>query len=199
MIDPKGNVTHTIYNDPNHETRTYRGWNATTGQTTGPIEIFRQYRPTIGVLTTERTVFNESLTLSATPTTTGSAGSLVPTGLESIATGNIQSLRRELTNDAGQVVQIDQYFSLTGVTYQSTIAMLGSESNDNATGNRHSQRIDYDGRGWLKRVEDSTGTITRYFYEPGTGAVPLRRRQRHHRRCQQRRTSRRTCGIAPAS
>ena len=43
--DPNGNVTYNVYNDPNHEMRTYRGWNAISGTTTGPIEIQRQYRP----------------------------------------------------------------------------------------------------------------------------------------------------------
>ena len=38
MTDPNGNVTYTVYDDPDHEVRAYPGWNSTTG-TTGPIQV----------------------------------------------------------------------------------------------------------------------------------------------------------------
>ena len=43
--DPRGFSTYVVYNDAQHEVRIYRGWDATTHTTTGPIEIDREYRP----------------------------------------------------------------------------------------------------------------------------------------------------------
>ncbi len=165
MTDPNGNVSFTVYNDPNHEVRVYRGWNATTGTTTGPIEVQREYRPVSGAPSTQRTVYRESLTLAAMPTTSGTAGSLVPTGLETITATGVQSLERRLTNDAGQTTQVDQYFSTLTMTYATATPTLGSASNSSASGNYHSKQIDYDGRGRLKRIQDATGTVTRIFYD----------------------------------
>src|SRR5713101_6565640 len=42
LTDPNSNVTYTVYNDPNHEVRTYPGWTGTT--TTGPIQVSREDR-----------------------------------------------------------------------------------------------------------------------------------------------------------
>lgn len=165
LTDPNGNVTHTVYKDAEHETRTYRGWNATTGTPTGPLEITREYRPTAGATSGQRTVYTESLSTSATPTVSGSAGSYVPTGNETINASNVQSLTRWLTNDAGQNVETNAYFSMAGVTYGQASPRLGIASNDSATGNYHSSYTDYDGRGWLKRTEDATGTISRMTYD----------------------------------
>jgi hypothetical protein len=43
-IDPDGNVTYETYNDPNHETRTYAGWNTTTQTPTLPTKDVREDR-----------------------------------------------------------------------------------------------------------------------------------------------------------
>src|SRR5205823_6065444 len=115
-IDPNQNVTFYIYKDADHEMRVYRGWSGSgsSGSTTGPIEVTRQYRdgtPDTGTATGR--VYIETLTSSATPTASGG----VPTGQESITSGNIQSLSRSITNIAGQIVETDAYFNLSGLTY----------------------------------------------------------------------------------
>ncbi len=165
MVDPNGNVTYVVYNDAAHEMRTYRGWNATTGTTTGPIEVMREYRPGAGATSGERTVYTETLTSSATPSVSGTAGNYVPTGTETIDESNIQSLERDLTNDAGQVIESDAYFSMAAITYAQASPHLGTTSNDSSTGNYHPTYLDYTSRGWLKRVEDPTGTVTRMIYD----------------------------------
>ena len=165
QVDAGGSVTFTVYNDPAHEVRTYRGWNATTGTTTGPIEIAREYRPTTPVGTATMTVYRETLTTSATPSATLTSGGYVPTGTETITAANLQSLARAVTNSAGQIVEVDRYFSFTGITYSATNLHLGTASNDSATGNYHPTYTDFDSRGVLKRVVDPSGTITRRIYD----------------------------------
>jgi RHS repeat-associated protein len=57
-IDPNGNVTYTVYNDPNYEVSVYPGWNSSTGTPTGPTQVTRQDRPGS---------YTETLTMSAAP------------------------------------------------------------------------------------------------------------------------------------
>jgi RHS repeat-associated protein len=154
LTDPNGNVTYTVYDDVNHESRIYRGWTGTT--TTGPIIVNRQNWPIVGASVGERTVYFETLTSSATPTVDGSG---VPTGQETVNSSNIQSLTRTLTNDAGQKTEVDRYPTLSGVTYSAT-PYLGT-----AGTNYYATLIAYDGRGRVKRVLAPTGTITRYLYD----------------------------------
>ena len=163
--DPKGNLTYTIYNDPNFETRIYRGWNPTSGTTATPVEVDREYRPISGAPAGQRTAYTEYLSTSAAPTSTGTAGALIPTGLEVITAANITSLTREITNTGGQTTSTLAYFSMTGVTYATATAVLGVASNDSSTGNYHELKTDYDARGRLNRVQDATGTITRTIYD----------------------------------
>lgn len=158
-VDPNGNTTYIVYKDADHEVRTYRGWTGST--TTGPIEVSREYRfgsPSSGSI---GRVYTEMLTSSATPTVANGR----PTGKEAISAGNIQTLARSLTNDAGQVVEADRYFSMSGITYSQSSIRLGTASNDTASGNYHATKTDYDGRGRLKRIEAATGTITRLQYD----------------------------------
>ena len=56
--DPNGNVTYTVYDDPDHEVRTYPGWNSATDTPTGPTEVVRE---------DEANGYVETLTMSATP------------------------------------------------------------------------------------------------------------------------------------
>ncbi len=163
--DPKGNLTYTIYNDPNFETRTYRGWNPTSGTTATPIEVNREYRPISGAPVGQRTAYTEYLSTTAVPTTTGTAGALTPTGSEVITAANITSLTREITTNGGQVISTLAYFSMTGVTYSTATAVLGVASNDSNTGNYHELKTDFDGRGRLNRIQDATGTITRTIFD----------------------------------
>ena len=162
-IDPKGNVTWTVYNDSAHEVRVYRGWDASAHTTTGPIEVYRQYWPVSGASSGQRTVYTESITTSATPTYDGTSNA--PTGQETISASNIRSLARQITNNGGQVVDELLYFSLTGVTYATATAYLGSSSNDSSTGNYHSTVYGYDQRGRLNKTVTPSGTIYRTVYD----------------------------------
>ena len=143
-IDPNGNVTYTVYNDPNHEVRVYAGWNSTTDMPTGPTQVLRQDRPG---------GYTETLTMTAAPYLDLSGR---PTGTEPI--GNLQSLLRSYTNKAGQVMATDDYFNLTGLAW-TTYPALGSEGT-----NFYRTSYSYDRRGRLKSTEDPLGTITRTFY-----------------------------------
>jgi hypothetical protein len=152
MTDPNGNVTYTVYDDVNHSTMVFPGWDATNHTTTGPVTITREYRPAASAPSGQRTLYNETLTTSAAPTFTGTSGSYVPTGVGTITSANIQSLSRSLTNDAGQTVEDDAYFSLSGVTYSQGTAVLGSSSNDSSTGNYHATVYGYNEAGRLDKV-----------------------------------------------
>ncbi|MFM8930435.1 MAG: hypothetical protein ACKOS8_00985, partial [Gemmataceae bacterium] len=92
-------------------------------------------------------------TLSATPTVTGGK----PTGTES--NSSLESLSRAYTNTAGQVINQDAYFNLSGLTY-STSTTLGTE-------NTHFYRtvLDYDQRGRQNKVQLPTGTVYRTYFD----------------------------------
>lgn len=152
VTDPNGNITYTVYDDPNHETRVYRGWNATTGATTGPIEVTRQ-DPARG--------YAERFTMSATPATSGSSGSYVPTGGESIS--SLQSLTRDVLNAAGQVVYRDVY-TTSGLTYSNNVT-IGTAGTDYLR-----TEFGYDWRGRQARVKRPDGTWTHTVYD-GLGRV----------------------------
>src|SRR5262249_17643810 len=147
--DPNGNITYTVYDDANHEVRTYVGWNSTTGLPTGPTQVWREDRPGS---------YMESLTMSATPHTTGG----VPDGTEPIS--NVQTLSRTYVSAGGQVTDVRDYFNQSGLAYLST-PVLGTEGV-----NFYDTRYGYDDRGHLGRVQHPTGTIDRTVYD-GLGRV----------------------------
>jgi RHS repeat-associated protein len=163
QTDPNGNVTYTVFNDPGHEMRVYAGWHqvGTNWFTTSPIQVTRHYRPAAGASSGQQTVYDETLTSSATPAVSGAA----PTGTETIDQTNIQTLTRSLTSSGGQMVEGDAYFSLSGVTYSQASAKLGTSSNDSSSGNYHATLYGYDNRGWQSRVQAPTGTITRTVHD----------------------------------
>ena len=163
QTDPDGNVTCTVYNDAAHEVRTYPGWNSTTHTTTGPIEVQREYWPEAGAPTGEQTMYEETLTASATPTYNATTN--LPTGQETIDQTNIQSLARSLLDDAGQVVEADRYFSLAGVTYSTASPYLGTASDDTAAGNYFATLSGYDVEGRSDHVQDPAGNITDTVYD----------------------------------
>src|SRR5262249_20934332 len=133
LTDPKGQVSYTVYKDPSHEVRTYVGWDSTAKLPTSPTQVQREDRPG---------GYFETLTMTATPHLDASNR---PDGMESIS--NLQTLARQLTNKAGQVVNIDRYFDLTGLSY-STSVTLGSEWDPLAqTGNYYRSTVGYDERG----------------------------------------------------
>ncbi len=90
------------------------------------------------------------LTMSATPARSGTSGSYVPTGAEAIS--NIESLSRTLTSTGGQVIESNQYFNLSGVTYSASTYHLGSSGT-----NYYATTSAYDQRGRLKRTQAPTG------------------------------------------
>lgn len=92
VTDPNGNITYTVYNDPDHEVRVYPGFVSGTGLTTGPTQVYRD---------DHSAGYTETLTMSATPHLTGG----VPDGTEAI--GSVQTLSRSYVNDTGQVVAAD--------------------------------------------------------------------------------------------
>jgi RHS repeat-associated protein len=138
--DPGGHVTYTVYNDANHEVRTYRGWDATNNVPTGPTAVTREDRAN---------GYTETLTMSAAPHLTGGR----PDGTEAI--GSLQSLSRSYRNAAGQTVSTDAYFNLSGLTY-TTSTSFGTEGT-----NFYRTRQDYDDAGRPDRTVSPAGTITR--------------------------------------
>ncbi len=162
-VDPDGRVTHWVYNDADHEVRVYRGWNATTHTTTGPIEVRREYRPLSGASSGELAVYYESLTSSAIPTYDPVTNA--PTGREVLDETNIQSLTREITNNGGQIVDSLLYYSMSGIVYASATAYLGTASNDSASGNYHGTTYSYDHQGRVNRAVTPSGTIHRKVYD----------------------------------
>jgi RHS repeat-associated protein len=175
-VDPDGNVTYTVYNDTyatnanadlqgiRDEVRVYPGWTGTV--TTGPIQISREYRPLPNAAAGQQTLYDETLTSSATPHLTNG----VPDGSESLASSNVQTVSRSLTNGAGQVIESDAYFSLGGTTFSSATAKLGSSSNNSSSGNYSATVYGYDAAGRQNRVQEPTGTIRRTVYN-GLGDV----------------------------
>ena len=158
---------HTRYNDANHEIRVYAGW--TGSAATGPVEIFRGYMPTPLITASvpaapagQQTVYQEVLTESPSGAIhLGPDG--LPDGGEPV--GTIQSLSRDLTNNSGQVIETDDYFSLAGVTYSQPVAQLGSASNNSSSGNFHATTFAYDEIGLQNRVQMPTGTIYRTVFD----------------------------------
>lgn len=161
LTDPNASVTYVVYKDAQHEMRVYPGWSCSgnSGSTTGPIEASREYRPVSGV---ESTLYYEALTTTATP----GASSGTPTGIESITGGNIASLARELTNNAGQTTEVHEYFATAGLTYSdATVWATAQSSNNTASGNYHKTAYGYDRRGRLDRVMSPNSTVGRTVFD----------------------------------
>lgn len=167
ITDPNGNVTYNVYNDTNHETRTYVGWHLISGSgtnslynTTGPVQINREFRPSN--TNSAAYVYQESIT-AAILSHTGA-----PTGSEDFTSGgtvggSIQTLSRNYTNNGNQVVRSDQYLTLgTGtnaVTY-STNAYIGS-----VNVNYYTTTYGFDSEGRQNRIVNPLSTISRTVYD----------------------------------
>jgi len=147
--DAVGRITYVVYDDVNHAVRTYRGWDATTGTATGPTEVTRIDYPGN---------YTETLTMSATPAVSGTAGNYVPTGTEAIA--GIQALSRDLEDNAGRVVEQDNYASLSSATYSTTSLRLGTLGT-----NYYATYHGFDAMGRPARTVSPTGTITDTTYD----------------------------------
>jgi RHS repeat-associated protein len=142
--DPNAHITYTVYSDTNHEARMYPGWNTTTNAPTGPTVVMREDRA-LGYV--------ETLSMSATPHLTGG----LPDGIESI--GSLQSLSRTYFNAAEQAIHTDDYFSLVGLTYSTSIS-LGTEGT-----HFHRAEFAYDSRGRQNRAVRADGTIYRTIFD----------------------------------
>jgi RHS repeat-associated protein len=105
--------------------------------------------------------FTETLTYAYTPV----SGVTTPTGTDTISSSNIQSLSRQLTSAGGQMIESDQYFNLSGVTYSASSFHLGA-----ANVNYYATTYGYDTDGNQNKVVDPNGTITRTVYD-GQGRV----------------------------
>jgi YD repeat-containing protein len=144
ITDPNGNITYIVYDDIDHEVRTYPGWNTSTNTPTGPTQVVRQDMARSYI---------ETLNMTATPHLTSG----VPDGTESIS--GVQTLSRNYANNGGQLVESDACFNLSGVTY-STSTYIGT-----AGTNYYATIYGYDGRGHLARTLLPTGTIDRTVFD----------------------------------
>jgi len=115
-VDPDNNTTYTVYNDANHEVRTYPGWHAvSTGhyQTTSPVSVSRE---------DWSNKYSEFLTYSWNDSSGFSSGDLnedgSPKGTELLSDSHvvIQSLSRSLVDDLGQATESREYFTLLGLS-----------------------------------------------------------------------------------
>src|SRR5207249_4254902 len=147
MTDPNGNISYTVYNDPEHEVRTYIGWQASTNMPTGPTQVIREDRG-------HSPSYAEILTMSAAPHVDANGR---PDGSEPIS--DVQNLTRTFTSPGGQVIEMDRYFSLAGQSY-STAPYLGA-----AATNYYAAFYGYDHGGRLDRILTPTGTIYRTVYD----------------------------------
>jgi RHS repeat-associated protein len=145
VTDPRGSVTYTTYDDVDHSTRTYSGWNAATGSPTGPTVVSR---------TDLSGTYAETLTFSAAPAVDGAGR---PTGAEPITA--LETLTRRQFNAAGQAVAFDRYTDLAGLAH-GTAATLGAEG-----ANYLRTRYAYGKQGKVERTQTPAGTITHQVYD----------------------------------
>jgi RHS repeat-associated protein len=176
MVDPKGNITYTVYNDAAHEVRTYRGWDAVNNLPTGPVELSRG--ELTGTYTHDSTTYYGTFTEYLTYSVVGHSGDGLevdgsgrPLGNEQINdsdsgtgfnyTTTLQTLSRSLSNAGGQLIKSDQYYDFTGTTYTtSTFELTGADAD-----NFNRTEFGYDKRGRQNRVLDAEGLITRTVYD----------------------------------
>ena len=145
VVDPNGNATYQTYDDPKHEVRTYRGWNAVAGRPTGPTEVVRD---------DWSKGYAEQFTMVAVPHRRADGA---PDGTEAVS--DVQMLSRSYANAAGQMTASDRYFNLSELAY-STAPALGTEgSNFYRTG------YGYDSAGRPDVQVGPTGTETRVAYD----------------------------------
>jgi RHS repeat-associated protein len=172
MVDPKGNITYTVYNDAANEVRTYRGWDATNKRPTGPVEFSRS--ELIGAYTHDSNTYYGTYTEYLTYSVFGSLevdGSGRPIGDENINgsdsglgfvyTTTLQTLSRSLSNAGGQLIMRDQYTDFTGTTYTTSTYELSGADDDNFNRTEYV----YNQRGLQSRVLDAEGMVTRTVYD----------------------------------
>ena len=149
------------------QTATVTGYNGAT-QTLTFSPSFGSNIDTTSTYVVGSRLYDESLTVTAPVESTST-----PSGTETIDQTDIQALSRQLTNGGGQVVEQDDYFSFSGVTYSASAMYLGSSSNNTASGNYHATLYGYDDRGRRNMVKMPTGTIYNTVYDDLGHAVSL--------------------------
>jgi len=149
VTDPNSNVTYTVYNDFNHEVRTYPGWDTTAHTTTGPVWLTRTDYPGS---------YKEALSMAVTPHLTSN----LPDGTEAVS--NVQTLARSYLDNGNRVINSDQYFDLSGLTYTTTVN-LGTQHTPSVPGNFYRTQVGYDVKGRKSKQADALGTITRTVYD----------------------------------
>jgi RHS repeat-associated protein len=129
-------------------------------QQTGPTQISRTYLPAAN---SGGFVYTESMTSSATANLTGG----LPDGTETLSSSNIQSLQRDFTNAAGQVLWSDSYATLSGVTFSEGVTASSGVPVDLGTSGTNFYRTTfaYDDDGRQNKVIEPTGTIDRMVYD----------------------------------
>ncbi len=142
LTDPNGNITYTVFKDTTYEVRVYPGWTGTA--TTGPTQVSREDRAGS---------YNESLTMSATPATSGGE----PTGTESVS--SVESLSRQHRDTGERLTNSDVYFSFSGLSY-TTSTTLGTQGTHFLRSSEN-----YDSAGRRDRSVDASGTIRRDFHD----------------------------------
>jgi RHS repeat-associated protein len=217
--DPKGNATFTVYIDhidqSIHEVRVYRGWvdngDGTYSQMTNapPTEVMIEdmaLPATITFTSAETTPptsytydttadgltgsFTDTFTMTASPSSSTLNFVTLPVGGEDIS--GIRSLSRSISNEAGQLVETDDYYSLSGLAFAasgsaylayspdanlflppSTVSdqpnnrgtkYLADGSNA-ATANYYVTTYAYGDTGQLDRVVNANGVIRRVAYD----------------------------------
>ncbi len=140
---PDGNITYYVYLDAQHEERIYQGWNASSGMPTGPTEVIRE---------DAADGYDEVFTMTAAPNLNPDG---TPNGSE--ATSGLQSLTRDYTNDASQMIAEDDYFNLGGLAYSTGV--MGT-----LNVNYYQTQYGYDSGGRLTRTQTANGTIYRTVY-----------------------------------
>ncbi len=165
ITDPNENTTYTVYNDYQqndgtvYEVRNYPGWSS--GQTTGPVRVQKEIRPTSYASTYNNTaVLLESLTMApSSPTTSGG----IPTGQEGIS--NVQALLRQIMDQyANRPVYADQYYSFA--SGGSTLSYSTSPTIGVQDTNYYRTSYYYDALGRRYKSVSDSGTITNRAIDP---------------------------------
>ena len=156
-VSPAGRVTEDVYLDAAHEILEYDGFDGATGTATGPVQMVQSQLPYTYVAGGVTYGGTYSQTLTYAPATIALGGDGRPTGGEGV--GNLQSLTRDLANASGQVVVEDAYTNVSGITYGTAGAYLGSAATYYATA------YAYNAAGRQSQTTDANGTITRDVYD----------------------------------
>jgi RHS repeat-associated protein len=194
--DPDMDATFIVYDDADHETRTYTGFvQNEDGTYSEESDLLPPIVVTIdnlivnaGYFSSDQTgSYSETFSMSATPSL---ATDGAPNGSEDIA--DIQSLSLSVTNQAGQVIQTDAYYNLPSFSGAVSSGVVGSYNilnafhevegvwgplgalwtpgTESSEANYYMTQYAYDFGGDLDREQSPDGDITRWAYD-GVGRL----------------------------